>query len=84
MRKLCYRNTTIQLLSSAEAASLLDSGYENGRYEPQGSCLTFSSGKVIAIDNGTRNAWTEEFCRLKCALTWLLGLEGCKEVPRHE
>ena len=58
-----------QEITQAEAADLLASGFETGRYEPLGLFLVGEAG----IDNSTGHAWTEEFGTKAECLEWLKG-----------
>ena len=61
-------------ITQAEAADLLASGYETGRYEPLGLFLVGEAGGTwTGIDNSTGNAWTEEFGTQAECLKWLKG-----------
>ena len=61
-------------ITQAEAADLLASGYETGRYEPLGLFLVGEAGGTwTGIDNSTGHAWTEEFGTQAECLKWLKG-----------
>lgn len=61
-------------ITQAEAADLLASSYETGRYEPLGLFLVGEAGGTwTGIDNSTGNAWTEEFGTQAECLKWLKG-----------
>ena len=59
-------------ITQAEAADLLASGFETGRYEPLGLFLVEETGGGwTGIGNSAGHAWTEEFeTQAKC-LDWL-------------
>ncbi len=59
-----------------EAASvILESGEEDGKYEPLGRYYIQEDGKWVGIDNCDGNAWTEEFPDKESCLRWLAGEE---------
>ena len=60
-------------ITQAEAADLLASGFETGRFEPLGLFLVEETGGAwTGIDNSAGHAWTEEFeTQAKC-LDWLM------------
>lgn len=61
-------------ITQAEAADLLASSYETGRYEPLGLFLVGEAGGTwTGIGNSTGNAWTEEFGTQAECLKWLKG-----------
>lgn len=61
-------------ITQAEAADLLASSYETGRYEPLGLFLVGEAGGTwTGIDNSTGHAWTEEFGTQAECLKWLKG-----------
>ncbi len=61
-------------ITQAEAADLLASSFETGRYEPLGLFLVGEAGGTwTGIDNSTGNAWTEEFGTQAECLKWLKG-----------
>lgn len=61
-----------QEITQAEAADLLATGFETGRYEPLGLFLVGEAGGTwTGIDNSTGNAWTEEFGTQAECLKWL-------------
>ena len=63
-----------QEITQAEAADLLASGFETGRYEPLGLFLVGEAGGTwTGIDNSTGHAWTEEFGTKAECLEWLKG-----------
>ena len=59
-------------ITQAEAADLLASGFETGRYEPLGLFLVEETGGAwTGSDNSAGHAWTEAFeTQAKC-LDWL-------------
>lgn len=59
-------------ITQTEAAALLASGCETGRYEPLGLFLVGEAGGTwTGIDNSTGHAWTEEFGTQAECLGWL-------------
>ena len=60
-------------ITQTEAAALLASGYETGRYEPLGLFYWREADLWVGIDNSTGHAWTEEFGTQAKCLDWLKG-----------
>lgn len=60
-------------ITQTEAADLLASGYETGRYEPLGLFYRREADLWVGIDNSTGHAWTEEFGTQAECLDWLKG-----------
>lgn len=71
-----FQSSNIKEVSEKEARAIIDTR------EPRGAFLCMEGDVVVGIDNGTGDAWTEEFeDRTEC-LKWLLGWN--KEVEESE
>lgn len=67
----------ISKVSVKELNELLDSADRGGKYKPYGYFYAYdptgNAYKWVAVDNGTGDAWTEEFATEQDAIAWLNG-----------
>ena len=61
------------LIDQESAGRILESGEEDGKYEPIGRYYLREGDKWVGIDNSTGDAWTEEFPTKRKCLKWLRG-----------
>lgn len=63
----------IKKLTKEQVSSILNAGFETGKYKPIGRFYTKEGELYIGIDNSTGDAWTEEFKTKASCFKWLEG-----------
>lgn len=72
-------DTDIRKLTKEQSHSMLNAGFESGKYKPIGKFYTKEGELYIGIDNSTGDAWTEEFKTKASCFKWLRD-ERAKDV----
>lgn len=63
----------IKKLTKEQVSSILNAGFETGKYKPTGRFYTKEGELYTGIDNSTGDAWTEEFKTKASCFKWLEG-----------
>lgn len=71
-----YKKHGIQIIDNETSHKIIETR------KPEGLFLTIENRRMVAIDNTSGNAWTEDFRNEKVALRWLKGEIDTEEAYR--